>query len=353
MAGDRLMSPAAVDRLLAVLVAVVGASGLLTLRAGTPDLAWLFVFHGLLAGSLLAAILLKLRGSLGRAVRARRWSRLAVGLLVSVAALGSIGAGYAWAASGTVWTVSLPSLGSVTVLTLHVWLGLALLPILAVHLLPKRWRLLRPRLVGPDRAPSAASFGRVRISRRSVLAGLAFGGTAAFAFGAANVAERLAGGARRFTGSRLLASGGVPPATTFFGEAVPSFDPAGWQLSVAGRLGHPSILSLDDLRALGETQVTAILDCTSGWAIESAWRGVTVAAVLEASGVMPTASTIEVRSLTGWGASFPLGDAGGLLLATGVAGGDLPLANGAPLRLVAPNRRGLDWVKWVAEIRVS
>src|SRR5204863_1149404 len=87
---DRLMSGAALDRLLAVLLAVVGATGLLTLRAGTPDLAWLFVIHGLLAGALLAAIVLKLRGSLARAVRARRLTRLTIGLLVSMLALGSV-----------------------------------------------------------------------------------------------------------------------------------------------------------------------------------------------------------------------------------------------------------------------
>jgi DMSO/TMAO reductase YedYZ molybdopterin-dependent catalytic subunit len=186
-----------------------------------------------------------------------------------------------------------------------------------------------------------------------VLLGLGFGGVATVALGVANGLERLAGGARRFTGSRLLPSGGVPPSTTFFGEAAPAFDPTAWRLSVAGHVGRPRTMSLHELRALGETEVTATLDCTSGWALATSWRGVPLAAVLHAAGVASTASTIEVRSLTGWGASFPIGDASGLLLATGVAGGDLPFQNGAPVRLVAPNRRGLDWVKWVGEITVS
>ncbi len=41
------------------------------------------------------------------------------------------------------------------------------------------------------------------------------------------------------------------------------------------------------------------------------------------------------------------------ILATHVAGAPLPAANGAPCRLVAPDRRGLDWIKWVNAIEVA
>jgi DMSO/TMAO reductase YedYZ molybdopterin-dependent catalytic subunit len=41
------------------------------------------------------------------------------------------------------------------------------------------------------------------------------------------------------------------------------------------------------------------------------------------------------------------------LLATHVAGEPLPVANGSPVRLVAPRRRGLDWIKWVERIELG
>lgn len=50
--------------------------------------------------------------------------------------------------------------------------------------------------------------------------------------------------------------------------------------------------------------------------------------------------------------SMSVEEARDTLLATGVAGVELPAGNGAPCRLVVPNRRGLDWVKWVSEIIV-
>ena len=160
--------------------------------------------------------------------------------------------------------------------------------------------------------------------------------------------ESLRGGGRRFTGSRSLPAGTIPPATTFFGEPAPPIDVAGWRL----RVGSAS-LSLAELQDLGETDLTVVLDCTSGWAVETAWRGVPLAAVIGAAGLASAARSVVVRSATGWSASLPIEEARGCLLAWGVAGVALPTANGAPLRLVVPGRRGLDWVKWVTEVEVA
>ncbi|MFW6265821.1 MAG: molybdopterin-dependent oxidoreductase, partial [Halanaeroarchaeum sp.] len=46
-------------------------------------------------------------------------------------------------------------------------------------------------------------------------------------------------------------------------------------------------------------------------------------------------------------------DAREALLATHVGGERLTHGHGFPLRLVAPDRRGYQWVKWVEEVRVS
>ena len=56
-----------------------------------------------------------------------------------------------------------------------------------------------------------------------------------------------------------------------------------------------------------------------------------------------------VKSVTGWSTELPMDEARSAFLATGVGGIDLPAGNGGPCRLVVPDRRGLDWVKWVTE----
>lgn len=330
------MSGAALDRLLAILLVAQLTTGLLSLRSGQPATAPLFALHGLLGGGLLVASVEKVRRSVGPAIRAGRWRGLLLGGLLALLVAAALAGGFAWVASGRIW-----SIGPWTVLTLHVWAALAVVPILVFHLLPRRWRLLRPR--SPARP----------MSRRTFLAVAGVAALGAVAWGTANLLDRVRGGARRFTGSRWLPDGGIPPPTTFYGEGTPFIDPGTWRLRTVGRVARPLELDLAALTALGTEDRTAVLDCTSGWVLRTGWRGVPLAAILDATGADADAAFVKVRSATGWMVPLERGEIATALLATHVAGTPLPAANGAPLRLVAPGRRGLDWVKWVTEIEVA
>jgi hypothetical protein len=335
------MSAATLDRWLAVLVVAQLATGLLSLRAGSPPTAPLFVVHGLLAGALAAAIALKVRRSLPRSIAARRWGAVVLSMGLLVVATLALAGGFVWVASGRILTV-----GPWTVLTLHVLAALALVPILVAHLLPRRWRVLRQ----PIRRPATAG---PPVSRRTALAIGMLGIIGLVVWVGGNALEALSDGVRRFTGSRWLPAGGVPPTTTFFGEGAAVIEPRTWRLAVRGLVARPVDLSLAELAALGEVEREAVLDCTSGWALRTTWRGVPLGAVLDSVAPAANARRVIVRSITGWYAELPLAEAGAALLATAVAGRPLPHGNGAPCRLVAPDRRGLEWVKWVARIEVA
>ena len=331
------MSEAAIDRLLAILVGLILLTGVLTWRAGSADTYWLYALHGVLSGVLLAATAVKLRRSLPRAWRARRWRELVISLPMAVATLAALLIGFAWVAGGRYVEI-----GPWTVLGWHGILGWALLVLVVVHLLMRRrWRVV------------AARPGGRGLSRRSFVFGGALAVAGLVVWGVAGWLDSLAVRPRRFTGSRWLPDGGIPVPTTFFGEGIPPIDPASWRLRIVGAVDRPIELSASDLRSLGVVDREAVLDCTGGWALRTTWSGVPMTAVLEAVGASPTASIVDVRSVTGWGARLSLDEARGTLLALGVAGQELPLANGAPCRLVVPNRRGLDWVKWIGEIVVA
>jgi DMSO/TMAO reductase YedYZ molybdopterin-dependent catalytic subunit len=61
---------------------------------------------------------------------------------------------------------------------------------------------------------------------------------------------------------------------------------------------------------------------------------------------------VRVVSHTGYRWSFDLRDARRLLLATRVGGEPISHDHGAPVRLVAPGRRGFQWVKWIVRLEL-
>lgn len=163
---------------------------------------------------------------------------------------------------------------------------------------------------------------------------------------------RLPGAARRFTGSRELASfsGNAFPTVSWMADSPPPLDPAAWRLRVGGMVARPLALSLAELDAPAE--LTATLDCTGGFYSAQIWRGSRVASLLERAGADPTAGWVRFVSATGYRWSLPLAVAREALVATRVGGEPISHGHGAPARLVAPGERGLVWVKWLAAIEL-
>jgi hypothetical protein len=186
---------------------------------------------------------------------------------------------------------------------------------------------------------------------------LAAGGVAAGAFVAwrlqkpASALIGLRGAKRRFTGSYELGSFGgndAFPPTSWVADAPA---PVGGPLVVAGLVSSPMHLDLAALEP--EDDVEALLDCTSGWYTRQHWSGVRLDRLLARAGVRASARHVVVHSHTGYRWSFPIEEAPRLLLATHVGGERLIHGHGAPARLVAPGRRGFQWVKWVTRIDLA
>jgi DMSO/TMAO reductase YedYZ molybdopterin-dependent catalytic subunit len=159
----------------------------------------------------------------------------------------------------------------------------------------------------------------------------------------------LPGARRRFTGSYHAGSftGNRFPVTSWVADRPRPLG-AGHRVRVEGRVARPLELAAGDLDR-GDV-LTATLDCTGGFYSTQNWRGVRLARLLDEAGA--EAGHVRVISHTGYRWSFGIDDARGLLLATHVGGEPLSHGHGAPCRLVAPGRRGFQWVKWVERIEV-
>jgi DMSO/TMAO reductase YedYZ molybdopterin-dependent catalytic subunit len=250
--------------------------------------------------------------------------------------------------SGLLWTFDGPIyLGGFSLVSLHIYLAVPLMLLMLYH----AWHMRFIR-----RAPGATG-------RRLFLSGLgaALGGLLLWlGVGRVKAAAGLSGASRRFTGSYETGSF-TPnfPVVSWIADRPPPVDVAAWRLRVEGAVERPLSLTYDDLLSLAPAEQVAALDCTGGWYSVQQWRGVGIEELLARAGLRPTAASVTFEAVSGYRRRFPVAEAQTALLALGTldAGGNdyrpLSHGHGAPARLVLPGRRGMEWVKWVAVIRVN
>jgi len=191
---------------------------------------------------------------------------------------------------------------------------------------------------------------------------LAVVGAFAWRLGEATVAAlELAGGDRRFTGSSGATSGtgNDYPVTMWLADDPDPIDRQSWDLTVAGAVASPRSFSYEELAgsragtaSTGDAAERAVLDCTSGWYADREWQGVRVGDLLEAVDPDDDVRWVRFQSVTGYRWSLPVEEAREAVLATHVGGERLTHGHGRPLRLVAPGRRGFQWVKWVDRVQL-
>ncbi|MEE2775375.1 MAG: molybdopterin-dependent oxidoreductase [Acidobacteriota bacterium] len=130
---------------------------------------------------------------------------------------------------------------------------------------------------------------------------------------------------------------------------------ADWRLPVSGLIGAPRSFSLDDIRRIqARTQITAHV-CEQGWSAIAEWTGAPLTRLLDAAGgISPEARYVVFHSVDGWYESLDMFDVvhPQTILAYGLNGRDLPVGNGAPVRLRVERQCGYKSLKFVKSIEV-
>ena len=321
---------------LLILLGVQLASGYFGFTNGFASARWLLWIHGICGFAILVLLVWKTRIILdalrrGGGLDLRRYGFLLLTGLLLVVLL-----------SGFLWTSVGPlSIGGFSLITLHILVGVGLMALLAWHTWVMRFILRHPDV------QSRRFFLR--------LGGIGLGGLLLWtAAGRARALLAWSGATRRFTGSYETGSfSGIFPAVSWIADRPAPVDVEEWQLSITGQVNRSLSLPLEQILSLETVERDAILDCTGGWYSAQAWGGIPLATLLDLAGPLPQAQSVTIRSVTGYQRRFALEEAGGFLLATMVAGRPLTHHHGFPIRLVAPGRRGYQWVKWIQSIRVN
>ncbi|HCX64655.1 MAG TPA: oxidoreductase [Eubacteriaceae bacterium] len=128
-----------------------------------------------------------------------------------------------------------------------------------------------------------------------------------------------------------------------------------YTLKVHGLVEDPVELNYDEVLALDPYERLIALYCVTGWDATILWEGVLLEEVMELAGIQAEANTVIFHSADGYTTSLPLEQIlqNDLILAYSSNGLYLPPELGYPFMVVAEDKLGYKWARWVTEIELS
>lgn len=128
-----------------------------------------------------------------------------------------------------------------------------------------------------------------------------------------------------------------------------------YKLKLTGLVDKEMNLEYSDVLALDAHTRKITLHCVEGWDATILWKGALLKDIIEIAGINPEANTVIFHSVDGYTTSLPLETIidNQLMLAYSANGLELPPELGYPFIVVAENKFGYKWARWVSEIELS
>jgi DMSO/TMAO reductase YedYZ molybdopterin-dependent catalytic subunit len=138
-------------------------------------------------------------------------------------------------------------------------------------------------------------------------------------------------------------------------EGVQQVDIGTYTLTIDGLVDAPQVMTYDQVLVLPGYERLITLHCVEGWDATILWKGVLIQDLLNLAGVQPETVTVIFSAVDGYTTSLPLQTIldNQLILAYDANGISLPPEMGYPFIVVAEDKLGYKWARWVNKITLS
>ncbi|WP_373485833.1 molybdopterin-dependent oxidoreductase [Acetobacterium malicum] len=138
-------------------------------------------------------------------------------------------------------------------------------------------------------------------------------------------------------------------------SGIQTVDLDSYQLQLTGLVAKPGSYSYQQVLAKEPAQRLITLYCVEGWQATVLWEGVRITDLLADAGIKDEATTVIFHCVDGYTTSLPVATIKDkdMLLAYSANGVALPASMGFPFIVVAEDKLGYKWARWVNEIELS
>ncbi len=136
-------------------------------------------------------------------------------------------------------------------------------------------------------------------------------------------------------------------------QRIPEDD---YRLTVSGLVNNTEIYTYHEiLSEFRSYKKVVTLNCVEGWEVTILWEGILVKDLIEPSDILPSANTIIFTANDGYTTSFPLTyiTDNNIIMAYSMNNVTIPPERGFPFMLVAEDKWGYKWIKWITIIELS
>jgi len=136
---------------------------------------------------------------------------------------------------------------------------------------------------------------------------------------------------------------------------VQHIDINNYTLRIEGQVETPAVMKYDEVLKLTPYERLITLHCVEGWSATMLWKGVLLEELIMKSVPKADAVTVIFHSQDGYTTSLPLQIIKDkkLILAYNANGIALPPEMGYPFIVVAEDKLGYKWARWVTRIELS
>ncbi len=157
---------------------------------------------------------------------------------------------------------------------------------------------------------------------------------------------------REYEGERLDSAGSFRDNSI---KGTQYVDAESYRLEISGLVDNPLSLTYEEAINFEKYSKVVTLYCVEGWSRKILWEGILFKDLVSNAKIQAGANTVIFHAYDGYTTSLPLDYLieNEIIVAYKQNNAVLPPENGFPFQLVAEDKYGIKWIKWITKIEIS